>query len=76
MLEGNTYVTSMLVPFIVQLVRKKLILLTDAVGSHINASVKQVANKMLDKMDEIFGYDLAAPFQDSVVRGARNRRTG
>ena len=54
-LEGNKFVTSSLVLYLVPLVRDDLVAAAEAEDQDISPSVKNVATNMIEKMDEIFG---------------------
>jgi hypothetical protein len=74
-LEGQKYVTSSLVLFLLNMIHGELVAVTDLSGSELNSSVKKTAKAMLTKFDKIFG-DLTMLFNDSAVRGNRNRQVG
>jgi len=75
MLEGNKYVTSSLVPYIVYKVRDELTKMTDSIKNN-NPSIPCLASNMLLKFSEIFGNSSAQPFQTTVAWAAHNRQVG
>ena len=75
MLEGNKYVTSSWVPYIVYKVQDELTKMTDETKNN-NPSVRSLASSMLVKFNEIFGNSSLHPFQPSVARASRNRQVG
>jgi len=73
LLEGNKYVTSSLVIYIVHFVRVELqVIMND---NTLNISVRRLVDKMLAKLEEIFG-SAKTPFRNTVLYGARNRQVG
>jgi len=73
LLEGNKYVTSSLVIYIVHFVRAELKeIMSD---NNLNTSVHRLVEKMVAKLEEIFG-SVTTPFRSTVLYGARNRQVG
>jgi len=73
LLEGNKYVTSSLVIYIVHFVRAELKeIMSD---NNLNTSVHRLVEKMVAKLEEIFG-SANTPFRNTVLYGAHNHQVG